>query len=145
MSVCRQTSCLAETSNLRTLLAFIEDTCEEAGLDEETAFAVRLAGEEACTNIINHAYRGVALGPITLEMHWDDARVLLRIEDRAPYFSPADAPPPDLTADWETRRVGGLGWHLIHQVMDEVRHEHVAHGGNRLEMIKRLPPHQTTA
>jgi serine/threonine-protein kinase RsbW len=141
LSLSRQTSCLATPSSLGTLLAFLDDTCKEAGLDDEAAFAVRLAGEEACTNIINHAYHGVEPGPISLDVRCDSERVVLLIEDRAPFFSPADAPQPDLTGDWETRREGGLGWHLIRQMMDEVRHEPLAGGGNRLEMIKRLRPH----
>lgn len=140
MSLHRQTSCLAIPSSLGTLLAFLEDACKEAGLDDEAAFAVRLAGEEACTNIISHAYHGVAPGPISLDLRCDGAQLVLRIEDRAPLFAPADAPTPDLTSDWRSRRVGGLGWHLIHKMMDEVRHEPVAGGGNRLEMIKRLRP-----
>jgi serine/threonine-protein kinase RsbW len=120
------------------LLAFLEQACQEAGLDEEAAFAVRLAGEEACANIINHAYRGVAPGPISMELRCDGAQVELRIEDRAPVFAPEDAPAPDLTSDAETRRMGGLGWHLIRQMMDEVRHEPRAGGGNRLVLVKRL-------
>lgn len=144
MNLSRQMSCLAAPSSLGTLLAFLDDTCKNAGLDEETAFALRLAGEEACANIINHAYRGVEPGPIFLDVRCDDHQVLLRIEDRAPLFLPDDAPAPDLTADWQNRREGGLGWHLIRQVMDEVRHEEVAGGGNRLEMIKRLRPQPKT-
>lgn len=140
MSVCRQTSCLATPTSLGTLLAFLDDACKEAGLDDEAAFAVRLAGEEACSNIINHAYRGVEPGQVSVQMRCDSAQVELLVEDRAPLFSPEDAPAPDLTADWENRREGGLGWHLIRQMMDEVRHEPRAGGGNRLEMVKRLRP-----
>jgi serine/threonine-protein kinase RsbW len=138
LSVCRQTSCLATPASLGTLLAFLEQACKEAALDDDAAFAVRLAAEEACANVINHAYRGIEPGPISLEVRCDEAQVVLRIEDRAPLFSPEDAPPPDLTSDAEHRRMGGLGWHLIRQMMDEVRHEPVAGGGNRLEMVKRL-------
>jgi serine/threonine-protein kinase RsbW len=140
LNLSRQMSCLAVPSNLARLLGFVEDTCSEAGLDEEVRFAVRLAGEEACCNVIGHAYEGVAPGPISLSLRCDDAQVRLVIEDRAPVFLPADAPAPDLAADWETRRVGGLGWHLIRQLMDEVRHEPLADGGNRLELVKHLPP-----
>jgi serine/threonine-protein kinase RsbW len=122
------------------LLGFLDDACKEAGLTEEVAFAVRLAGEEACTNVITHGYRGAAPGPISLAFRCDGSQVVLQVEDRAPFFSPADAPPPDLSADWENRQEGGLGWHLIGEVMDEVRHEPLAGGGNRLEMIKRLSP-----
>ena len=138
MSFSRQTSCLATHSSLATLLGFLETACKEAGLDEEAAFAVRLAGDEACSNIIDHAYQGAEPGPISVELRREDAQVVLVIEDRAPFFSPEDAPQPDLSADWENRRLGGLGWHLIHEMMDEVRHERLAGGGNRLELVKRL-------
>ena len=144
MNVSRQMSCLAIPSSLGTMLAFLDDTCQEAGLEEDVCFAVRLAGEEACSNIIDHAYDGAEPGPISLQLRCDDAQLVLVIEDRAPLFSPADAPPPDLTADLENRRVGGLGWHLIRQVMDEIRHEPLAGGGNRVEMVKRLRPQPQT-
>jgi serine/threonine-protein kinase RsbW len=132
----RRTSCLAVPANLETLLRFVEDACKESGLDEEVRFAVRLAGEEACCNIVNHAYAGVEPGPISLELRVEAERVVLLLEDRAPAFSPADAPRPDLSADWEERPLGGLGWHLMREVMDEIHHEPLAGGGNRLELVK---------
>ena len=138
MNLSRQTSCLAVPSSLGTLLAFIDDTCQEAGLGEDDRLAVRLAGEEACSNVIDHAYQGVEPGPISLRLCCEDAQVVLTIEDRAPLFLPGDAPAPDLSPDWENRRIGGLGWHLIRQMMDEVRHEAVPGGGNRLELVKCL-------
>jgi serine/threonine-protein kinase RsbW len=133
---------MATPSSLGTLLAFLDNSCEEARLDDEAAFAVRLAGEEACSNIINHAYRGVEPGEVSVQMRCDAEQVVLVIEDRAPPFLPEDAPAPDLTSDWESRREGGLGWHLIRQVMDEVRHEARVGGGNRLELVKRLRTRQ---
>ena len=132
-------SCLAIPSNLGAILGFVKDSCTEAGLDEDISFAVRLAGEEACSNIINHAYVGVEPGPISLDLHTESAQVVLVIEDCAPLFSPGAVPDPDLTGDWEHRRMGGLGWHLLTHVMDEVRHQPLTGGGNRLEMVKRLP------
>lgn len=131
-------SCLAVPSNLGTVLSFIEASCREAGLDDDACFAVRLAGEEVCCNVIDHAYQGVEPGPISLQLRREPARLVLVVEDRAPVFDPAAAPAPDLSADWESRRVGGLGWHLVHQMMDEVRHQALPGGGNRLELVKRL-------
>jgi serine/threonine-protein kinase RsbW len=130
--------CLATPSNLGALLAFVDESCAQAGLDEEARFAMRLAGEEACSNVIDHAYQGRDPGPISLDLHCEGCEVVLVVEDRAPYFDPADAPPPDLASDVEQRRIGGLGWHLIRQFMDEVRHAPAEGGGNRLELVKRL-------
>jgi serine/threonine-protein kinase RsbW len=139
LTLTRQIRCLAIPSSLAALLDFVDEACREAGLDEQAQLAVRLAGEEACSNIIEHAYRGREPGPIALELRHEQGRVVLVIEDAAPAFAPDDAPPPDLSSDWVQRRMGGLGWHLIRQTMDEVRHQRLAGGGNRLELVKRLP------
>jgi serine/threonine-protein kinase RsbW len=138
LSFSRQTSCLAIRSSLAPLLVFLDEACKEAALDDEARYAVRLAGEEACSNIIDHAYRGADPGQISLQLRRDAQQVVLVIEDQAALFSPDEAPPPDLSPDWQNRPLGGLGWHLIRQVMDEVRHEPGAGGGNRLELVKRL-------
>lgn len=127
-------------ANLGALLGFIEEACSEAKLEEEICFAMRLAGEEACCNIVNHAYEGMEPGPVSLEFRTEGDLAVLVIEDRAPLFAPGDAPAPDLSSDWENRRMGGLGWHLIGEMMDEVRHEPVEGGGNRLTLAKRRVP-----
>lgn len=129
---------------MSTLLTFLDDCCKQAGLTENVAFAIRLAGEEACTNIINHAYLEAEPGPLSVRVSWDDMQVVILIEDKAPLFSPDSAPAPDLAANLETRRLGGLGWYLIQQMMDVVHHEPRADGGNRLRMIKLLQTKTTT-
>lgn len=144
MSQHSEIDCLAIPSNLGKLLTFLDDTCKQAGLAEDAAFAIKLAGEEACTNIINHAYIGVEPGPISMRVSWDNIQVVMLIEDNAALFLPENAPTPDLTASLETRRLGGLGWHLIHQLMDVVHHEQREHGGNQLRMIKLLQTNTTT-
>jgi Anti-sigma regulatory factor (Ser/Thr protein kinase) len=44
----------------------------------------------------------------------------------------------DITAPIEQRAIGGLGWHLVQQVMDEVRHSQGGTNGNRVTLVKRL-------
>jgi anti-sigma regulatory factor (Ser/Thr protein kinase) len=46
---------------------------------------------------------------------------------------------PDLSAGWEDRAVGGLGWHLIRRSVDEVDYGPNPGGGNRLTLVKRSP------
>lgn len=123
---------------LPALLAFVDATCDEAGLDAESAFAVRLATEEACTNVIAHGYAECEAGPLSVRMTCEPARVVVTITDRAAPFDPETVAAPSLDASAESRTLGGLGWHLIRRVMDEVRQEHPGGIGNRLTMIKRL-------
>lgn len=135
-------TCPGALENLPTLLAFLDREAAAAAIDEEAAFALRLAVEEACTNVIQHGYgagRG-APGPIRLAVRADRGRATVELTDEAPVFDPADAPPPDLDSDWEARRIGGLGWHLVYQLMDEVRHEAPPGGGNRVTLVKYVSP-----
>jgi anti-sigma regulatory factor (Ser/Thr protein kinase) len=89
-----------------------------------------------CTNIVLHGYGAGEPGPITVEVDRadDGARVTITDEGRA--FDPADAPVPDLAAPWEEREAGGLGWHLVRQVVDELRYERRA-GANLVTLVKR--------
>jgi serine/threonine-protein kinase RsbW len=131
--------CEARRERLGDLLDFVERACARAALTPDVAFDVRLATEEAVTNVIEHGYAGASIpGPIVLRFAYDARQVVVTIDDRAPPFDPATIRPTDPLAPLEQRRIGGLGWHFVTQVMDEVRHEHRHPRGNRLTLVKRL-------
>ena len=98
-----------------------------SALDPATAHDVRLAAEEVCSNVIAHGYPGSA-GPVTLRLERRPHAVVVTVEDTGVPFDPASAPEPRLDAEWDQRPEGGLGWHLVRQVMDEIRHEPLAGG-----------------
>ena len=106
-------------------------------MDESDTYSVELAVDEACTNIIEHAYRGSHDGEIecTCDARDDDLTIILRDHGRP--FDVASVPEPDLKADLEDRKVGGLGVFLIHKLMDDVRFEPLGKSGNVLTMVKR--------
>ena len=130
----------ARREHLADLLAFVDRACVHAGLDREIAFDVRLATEEVVMNVIDHGYVGMSPGPVTVRFRREPAQVVVTVEDLARPFDPVNAPRVALTAPIEERRIGGLGWHLVSQVMDEVRHEPRSPHGNRLTLVKRIPP-----
>ena len=123
--------------DLHALMTWVSRRCNDAGIDGESAFAVRLAVEEAFTNVMEHGYGGNG-GPVSIAIEFDPRKVQVVMLDEAAPFDPADAPPADLDATLEDRLPGGLGWHLVHQVMDEVLHRALARG-NVVTLIKRLP------
>ena len=132
--------CEGRRERLAELLAFVQRACERAALDPDVAFDVRLATEEVVTNVIEHGYAGQDRpGPIAVRFHRDPRQVVVTVDDLAPPFDPATIRPADPTAPLEARRIGGLGWHFVTRVMDEVRHEHRQPRGNRLTLVKRLP------
>jgi anti-sigma regulatory factor (Ser/Thr protein kinase) len=100
---------------------------------------VRLSIEEICANVIAHGYAKQTSGerPISVDFMSCADEVVTTIEDRGVTFDPASGPPPVLTGDAMERTIGGMGLHLVRSLMDEVRHEPVPGGGNRLTLVKR--------
>ena len=112
---------LADRDGLTRCMALSETTCQQLALSNDDQQAVRLAVEEACVNVVNHGYKGVAPGLLSLEFRLPDAHTLQAlIGDQAVPFFPDEAPTPDLLADVDDRPVGGLGWMLIRQMMPPV-------------------------
>jgi anti-sigma regulatory factor (Ser/Thr protein kinase) len=120
---------------LRDILAAVDDAKASSGGGPEW-FDIKLAIEEACTNIMEHGY-GTEAGPIELALRADDDRIVVSIRDEAAPFSPGEAAPADLLSEVEDRQPGGLGWHLIQQLMDGIEYESAAGSGNHLTLIKR--------
>lgn len=127
----------AELAHLPAFLDFVAEACARTGADTSAAFALKLAVEEVVTNVIVHGYEGLPPGPVSLAVSEEPGRIVFTISDHARPFHPDDAPAPDLSSPWAERRVGGLGWHLIRELMDEVRYESTERG-NRLTLVKML-------
>ena len=130
----------ARLQDLSRLHDFIQAGCRQAGADEDVAYALRLGMEEVCTNIIEHGYEGQPPGPITLTLQGEPGQIMVTITDRARPFSPDDAPPPDLSPDWENRKIGGRGWYLVRHAVDQVLYEPNPGGGNQVTLVKKFSP-----
>ncbi|MCK9631251.1 MAG: ATP-binding protein [Methanoregula sp.] len=108
---------------------------EDHGFPEEDILDTQLAVEEAVTNVIMHGYKGGS-GEVLVLCKADVGIIEIRLEDRAVPFNPLTLPAPDLGGDIEDRKIGGLGFFLIRQVMDEILYRY-EDGKNILTMIKR--------
>lgn len=123
---------------LAALAAFIGRACARAGADAGAAADLRLAAEEVFTNIMRHGYGGRP-GPVTVQVQVAPGRMVLSLADAAPDFDPAGVAAPETGAALEQREPGGLGWHLVRRVMDEVKREPGPGGGNVFTLVKELP------
>jgi|APMI01.1.fsa_nt_gi anti-sigma regulatory factor (Ser/Thr protein kinase) len=124
---------------LAEIRAFLTRTLTELGCGAAVDACV-LAVDEVCANLVQHAEVGTFPGPTRVTVRRDGFDAIIVVEDRGRPFDPADAPAPDLSADWEDRRVGGLGWFLVKQMVDDLQYEStpVADGVlNRLTLLKR--------
>lgn len=126
---------LAELSRVKAL---VDAVCDQTHASEADASALHLAIEEIVTNVITHGYPD---GPhhtftLTIDLPADD-RVRAIVTDDAPAFNPLARPDVNTTLPLEDRPVGGLGVHLVRQLMDACRYEH-RDGRNIFKMERQL-------
>ena len=126
----------AELKNLSEIRRFVQEMASALGVDPAMIPNVPLAVDEAVTNIIVHGYQGQG-GAIEIEVSLEGDALVIRIRDEAAPFDPTIVPPPDVTLPLEQRIPGGLGIHLIRQIMDEMTHRVTPQGGNELTLVKR--------
>jgi sigma-B regulation protein RsbU (phosphoserine phosphatase) len=125
----------ARAERLRDVRAAVERAVLAAGATREQAQDVMLAVDEACQNVIRHAYCGECDEAIELEISRERDRIVLWLRDSAPAIDPSRVQPRAL----EDVRPGGLGVHFIRTVMDEAGFLPSSDGrGNVLRMTKRI-------
>jgi serine/threonine-protein kinase RsbW len=99
-----------------------------------------MAVDEACANIIEHAYGGEGRGDIECTCQIDGDGLLVRLCDQGRPFDPSSVPEPDINGSLEERQEGGLGLFLIRKLVDEVRFEFTPGSGNVLTLVKWKEP-----
>jgi len=127
----------ASLEYLDAIRTFAAGAARDAGLNGSDSYSVELSVDEACTNIIEHAYEGIQGGDIEITCDSDGRALTVIIRDHGKPFDPSNLAPPDLDADLDSRQVGGLGIFLMKRQMDEVRFEPLGEAGNVLTMVKR--------
>lgn len=125
----------AQPGELRGMREALRERLRAWRLDEECASDVVMAVDEACQNVIRHAYRGDPDGVIELEVRRAEGELQIAVRDFAPSVDPARIRPRPL----DELRPGGLGTHLIRSTMDHTEFCKPPSGpGNLLRMVKKL-------
>ena len=125
----------AKAGELKRIRDAVRETTLAAGCGSECAADIVMAVDEACQNIIRHAYGKDRDGEIVLEIERQGDSLVLLLVDFAPRIDPTRVKPRDL----DDVRPGGLGTHLIRKVMDSADFIEPPPGcGNLLRMVKRI-------
>ncbi|CAN5797251.1 hypothetical protein BH23DEI1_BH23DEI1_22920 [soil metagenome] len=128
----------ASSDNLALFLSLVDVLAQRHDLPVEHVGDLRLLAEEACINVVLHAFDEGAPGEMTLQVGFEDGVVEIVIEDDGRPFDPEATPRPALDAQWRDREVGGLGWHLIRRLADDLEYRRID-DRNRLTLRKRVP------
>ncbi len=124
---------IADLGKLSKIREFVVDSATTLGVDPAAFDDLRLAVDEAVTNILTHGYNGS--GNIELDICADGSDLIIRLRDAAPLFDYTLAAAPERGPAEERESPGGFGLFLIRNAMDKLVHRELKNG-NELTMIK---------
>ncbi len=110
----------SSTRHLSRVRRFVQAYAEAAGLSETAVEQCCVAVDEACANVIKHAYHGDEGREIDIAVITEPDRFTVRIRDEGDPFQPAAYTEPDIRKQIKRRRGGGLGVYLMRRFMDDV-------------------------
>ena len=128
----------SSTENLALIREFIGSAAAQAGFDEKETGKLELAVDEACANVIEHAYGHDVSKEVIIRVRLSDEMLSIDIEDTGNGFDPKLVNQEELEQLISKRKTGGLGMRLMKTLMDEVRYEIEPGKKNALHMMKRL-------
>jgi len=123
--------------SLANISEFVVQAAKDAGLDSKAIYAVELSVDEACCNIIDHAYGGENIGDMQCSVMIEMGQVTVILRDNGRPFDLESVPEPTLNVPLEKLKLGGAGVYLIHKLMDEVHYESTPGSENVLTLVKR--------
>lgn len=128
----------SSTENLALIREFVTTVGAQAGLAENEIAKLELAVDEACANVIEHAYGHDASKEVIVRANFDGDSITFEIVDTGKGFDPSQIQQEELDSLIAKRKDGGLGMRLIKTLMDEVQYEMVPGQKNELRMTKRI-------
>lgn len=120
----------ADGDRLPELFDAIESWLGDNGVPMADAASIMIAFDEIVSNIVNHGG-----GAIDIAITIGDAAMRATVSDDGPPFDPLARPAPDTDAGVDERAIGGLGIHLVREMMDEVGYVY-RQGRNNLTFCK---------
>ena len=115
------------------------DAARESGFNDEEISKIALAVDEACTNVIKHAYEFDPSKRITITVKLGASLFEVDVLDTGRQFDPSRVLAPDMKEYLTHFRRGGLGVYLMKSLMDKVEYNIEPGKKNEVRLIKYLP------
>jgi serine/threonine-protein kinase RsbW len=125
-----------ELSEIQRLNQIVDEFAAQHDLASELVFRLHLVLEEILTNVISYGYEDALEHQIRVRLSWRAPSIEIEIEDDGRAFNPLEAPEPEMAKPLVERRVGGLGIHLVRNMVDDLDYRREA-GENRLVLRTR--------
>jgi serine/threonine-protein kinase RsbW len=120
---------------LCVLRAAISEVCNLGKFERDECTKIVLAVDEACSNIMRHAYNHKTDQPITATFSLSSKMMKITLHDRGKSVDVKKIKSRKLNEV----RPGGLGVHIMKTIMDSVEYKNGTEDGNFLILRKYLP------
>jgi serine/threonine-protein kinase RsbW len=128
----------SRTENLSKIREFIQGFAFSIGFKQSAIDNIMLAVDEACTNIIKHAYKSFPDGEIIIKLSCEEKKLIITIIDYGVSFQPEQIPEPNIQEYYRQHRVGGLGMYLMKTLMDDVKYISIPGKYNQVLLSKSI-------
>jgi len=126
----------AEIENLDDVINFISAELEKIEYSSSIKNEICIAVEEIFLNIANYAYKPDN-GNVCISISVKE-KTVIKFEDTGRPYNPLEQPSPDLEKPLNEREIGGLGIHMVKNIMDNVEYSYIENK-NTLTITKNHP------
>lgn len=126
-----------QVNELKRVNQFVEEICEELGLDMELQMNLNLVIEEMVSNVIFYAYPQEETEEIELTAESDGKELTFILSDKGMEFDPTKKEDADPNINPMDREIGGMGIYIVKNIMNEVTYQRLE-GKNLLTMKKEI-------
>lgn len=120
----------AEKIFLPSVLKIVKDVSRLCGFDEKASHGIMLATEEACTNVIEHAYSPEEQGRYQLEIKRKPGKMVVIVKDQGIPFN---------LRLLDQDEIPEIGFRLMKTYSDDVKSKYRGKKGKEVKIIKYLP------
>jgi serine/threonine-protein kinase RsbW len=132
-------------SYLAYIRRIVADLAQQVGFAEEEVAKIEMAVDEACSNVVEHAYaKDTAWSwkqrdpEIRMQIRVSDNDLIIEINDHGQRFDFSSYRPTSIEETIQQMQRGGYGISIMRRFMDEVQYSSNDVTGNTLRLVKHL-------
>lgn len=128
----------SDTRNLSMIRDFVERAARRSPITEGDLDRLKLAVDEACANVIEHAYKRDVTKELTVRVAYDQSEISVEVIDSGPSYDPTQFVPRELADLQAMKKDGGMGIRLMRMATDDLVWSSDEQGHNCLRLVKKI-------
>lgn len=125
------------TNALADVREFVNECAMRFGFGDKEVSEITLAVDEACTNVIKHAYKGNPDTEFEVRILASGTEFQVVVRDWGASFKPEEVPLPNIKDKVKKHKAGGLGIFLMRKLMDTVEYQG-KDASNEVRLVRNL-------